>query len=133
MTREGDPAAIAKSYLEAMEARNFDRARQYLAEEFEMIFPGGRRPARIEEIAANSGRRYHQIAKRFEGCDVAERGERTVVYGCGVLYGQWPDGTPFNDIRFVDRFELKDDKIARQWVWNDAGEARLKGIDKAAE
>jgi hypothetical protein len=133
MTQEQDHAALAKAYLEAMEARKFDCARRYLAEDFEMIFPGGRRPTTIEEIAANSSQRYRQVAKRFEGCDVAERGERTVVYWYGVLYGQWPDGTPFNDIRFVDRFELKDDKIARQWVWNDAGEARLKGIDKAAK
>ncbi len=39
------------------------------------------------------------------------------------LAGEWPDGTPFDGIRFIDRFELADGKLARQEVWNDLAEA----------
>jgi multidrug efflux pump subunit AcrB len=39
---------------------------------------------------------------------------------------QMPDGTPFEGIRFVDRFAMTPDgRIAEQDVWNDLGEAIL--------
>ena len=46
------------------------------------------------------------------------------VYCRGRLAGVWPDGTPFDGIRFIDRFELADGIrfIGRQEVWNDLAE-----------
>ena len=38
--------------------------------------------------------------------------------------GEWPDGTAFEGIRFIDRFVVVDGKITDQRVWNDLGEAR---------
>jgi hypothetical protein len=40
----------------------------------------------------------------------------------GNLHGVWLDGTSFKDIRFIDRFTLKNGKITFQEVWNDLGE-----------
>jgi hypothetical protein len=37
----------------------------------------------------------------------------------GTLSGEWPDGSAFSDIRFLDRFELRSGKLTRQQVWND--------------
>jgi hypothetical protein len=57
-----------------------------------------------------------------EGCDLCEMPDGTrVVYIRGTLHGQWPDGTDFAGIHFIDRFELRDGLIRRQNVWNDAG------------
>ncbi|MGB1034547.1 MAG: 4-oxalocrotonate tautomerase, partial [Primorskyibacter sp.] len=46
------------------------------------------------------------------------------VYCRGTLSGEWPDGTAFDAIRFIDRFEIVGDKITKQDVWNDIAETR---------
>ena len=47
-------------------------------------------------------------------------------YTRGTLAGEWPDGTAFSGIRFIDRFEVTDGKITQQDVWNDIAEVRAK-------
>ena len=49
----------------------------------------------------------------------------SVVYNTGTLYGEWPDGTPFDGNRYVDRFVVRDGKIVRMDVWNDSAERLL--------
>jgi hypothetical protein len=44
----------------------------------------------------------------------------------GTLHGVWLDGTPFEGIRFIDRFELADGRIQRQDVWNDMAEVHAR-------
>jgi hypothetical protein len=46
------------------------------------------------------------------------------VYVRGTLHGRWRDGSAFDGVRFIDRFEIRDGLIVRQDVWNDAGELR---------
>jgi hypothetical protein len=48
-----------------------------------------------------------------------------VVYSVGTLYGEWPDGTPFEGNRYVDRFEVHNGKITKMDVWNDSAERIL--------
>lgn len=48
--------------------------------------------------------------------------ERTVVYSLGTLYGVWPDGTPFEGNRYVDRYVVKQGLITQMDVWNDSAE-----------
>ena len=45
-------------------------------------------------------------------------------YVLGTLFGEWLDGTAFEGIRFIDRFQLSEGLIVRQDVWNDMGEVR---------
>ena len=120
---------IVRAYLAAMEARDAETARGLVSPEAEMIFPGGRRPASVENIFVNSGTRYRRIGKHIEGCDVTPHPSGAagdaVVYCHGTLHGLWPDGEPFDGIRFVDRFEIEGNRIKSQWVWNDAGEAPI--------
>jgi hypothetical protein len=40
----------------------------------------------------------------------------------GTLYGEWPDGTPFDENRYVDRFVVRGGKIVQMDVWNDSAE-----------
>jgi hypothetical protein len=42
-----------------------------------------------------------------------------VVYNLDTLYGGWPDGTPFEGNRYVDRFVVRGGKIVQMDVWND--------------
>jgi len=55
---------------------------------------------------------------------VPGRGE-TIVYSIGTLYGEWPDGTPFEGNRYVDRFVVRGGKIVQMDVWNDSAERLL--------
>ena len=46
--------------------------------------------------------------------------DEAIVYDSRALYGEWPDGTPFDGNRYVDRFLVSRRKIVRMDVWNDS-------------
>lgn len=118
-----DPAGIVMAYLQAMEARDLALAQRHLGAGFEMFFPGSGPMRTLAELIDWAAPRYRFVAKAYEAVE-AFQSDRTVVYTRGTLNGQWPDGTAFEGIRFIDRFELEDGKIVRQDVWNDIAEVR---------
>ena len=117
-------AQVVKDYLAAMEARDLALARTFLAPDFVMLFPGGMVFTQLEELVARSRPRYRFVKKTYERFDEAASAEGSVVYCFGTLYGEWPDGKAFSDIRFIDRFTVREGKLVDQKVWNDLGEAR---------
>ncbi|MFP4274891.1 MAG: tautomerase family protein [Paracoccaceae bacterium] len=121
-----DPAGLVRSFLAAMEARDLDRAKAMLAPGFAMTFPGGVRMTRLEELIAWSKPRYRFVRKTYERFDATQQGETGIVYCFGTLSGEWLDGTAFAGIRFIDRFEVLDDQLVRQDVWNDMAEMKDK-------
>ncbi|MBL8629121.1 MAG: nuclear transport factor 2 family protein, partial [Rhodospirillaceae bacterium] len=52
------------------------------------------------------------------------RGEVTTIFVRGYLNGEWLDGTPIANVRYIDRFDIQGGKIIRQDVWNDLAESR---------
>lgn len=112
------------AYLEAMERRDFDAARAFVADgRVAMTFPGGRRFDAVEQIAGNSASRYRRVQKtitRKQAWNMTDG--RIGVLISGTLYGEWTDGEAYDGIRFVDWFELEDGLIVRQDVWNDTAE-----------
>ncbi|MCP4560579.1 MAG: hypothetical protein GY873_23055 [Bosea sp.] len=124
--RHDGPRALALRYLAAMERRDLDTARGFVTADAEFIFPGGAKRSDLSAIVTGSSGRYRTIAKHVERCDLCKEPDGSaIVYVLGSLYGQWPDGTAFSGIRFVDRFEIVGGLIRRQEVWNDSGEMRL--------
>lgn len=119
-----DPAAIIKDYLGAMEARDLEQARSFLAQGFKMVFPGDVEMTTPEELIDWAKPRYRFVSKTYEGIEAFQGEETAIVYARGTLSGEWPDGTAFSDIRFIDRFEVADNKITRQDVWNDIAEIK---------
>lgn len=119
-----DPVEAVKAYLSAMEARDLDGARQYLADGFRMTFPGGAVFATLEELVAWAGPRYRRVGKLCERFDRAVDQDGVLVYCHGMLEGEWPDGTAFSGIRFIDRFQVRHGLIVDQKVWNDLAESR---------
>ena len=89
-----------------------------------MRFPGAAPMTTLDELIEWSRPRYRFVKKVIEGVDLAAAPGPSIVYVTGTLYGEWPDGTPFEGIRFIDRFELTDGLITRQDVWNDIAEER---------
>ena len=115
-----DGAEVVRAYLAAMEARDLPAARACLGPGFTMTFPGGVTMTALEDLIAWAAPRYRFVTKSYEGFDALGG----VVYCFGALSGEWPDGTAFAGIRFIDRFALQGGLITRQDVWNDMGEAR---------
>lgn len=118
------PGELVRDFLAAMEARDLDRARGFLAEDFEMTFPGGVRFTALEDLVAWAKDRYRGVTKTIEAVEELPAAGATVVYCHGTLAGEALDGTPFAGIRFIDRFEITAGKLCRQAVWNDLAEHR---------
>ena len=119
-----DPTALVHRFLDHMEARDLAAAAAQLAPAFEMTFPGGVRMTRLEELVAWAAGRYRFVRKTYDRFDVAAGSAGAIVYCFGTLAGEWPDGTAFSGVRFIDRFETDGRLLTRQDVWNDLGEAR---------
>ena len=126
---DGSPAATVRFFLDAMEARDLDAARALLADGFTMTFPGGSVFTTLEQLVAWGAERYRAVGKTYERFDVAETEDGAIVYCFGTLFGEWPDGTPFSGIRFIDRFRVVDGRLADQMVWNDLAETRSNAAD----
>jgi hypothetical protein len=69
--------------------------------------------------------RYKWVKKKIERTDISARTGETIVYNTGTLYGEWPDGTPFEGNRYLDRFVVRGGKIVQMDVWNDSAERLL--------
>jgi len=123
-----DPEALVRDFLAAMQARELDRAATFLAPGFAMHFPGTPPMHTLAELIAWSKPRYQSIGKTYDGFDTAMSGGTPVVYARGTLHGVWPDGRPFEGIRFIDRFEIENDLLTRQEVWNDLAETRAAQV-----
>ena len=115
---------IVRAYLDTMEARDLVRAKRFLAPEFAMTFPGSVRFTSVEAMVEWAKPRCRRVKKRYVRFDSAQGPTATHVYCFGTLYGEWPDGTPFDGIRFIDRFTVRAGKLIDQMVWNDMGEVR---------
>jgi ketosteroid isomerase-like protein len=116
----GPSEKLVRDYLLAMEERDLPRAQAMLSPDFAMVFPGDIRMNSISAVLEWAAPRYRFVKKTFDHFDDAG----TVVFSSGTLHGEWPDGTPFSGIRFIDRFEIADGKLTRQDVWNDMAELR---------
>ncbi len=114
-----DACALVKEFLARMQARELDAAQAFLAPGFSMHFPGSGPMYRLEELVQWSRQRYRNVGKVFETFDECWSGEGAVVYCSGTLYGVWLDGSAFEGVRFLDRFDIRNGLIERQDVWND--------------
>ncbi len=119
-----DPADLVTRYLAAMEARDLETAEGFLGDEFEMVFPASHSMNSLTELIDWAKGRYRFVTKTTEGIEAFQAGGSSIVFVRGTLAGEWPDGRPFSNIRFIDRFEVVDGRIVRQEVWNDLGEVR---------
>jgi phenylpyruvate tautomerase PptA (4-oxalocrotonate tautomerase family)/ketosteroid isomerase-like protein len=120
------PEQVARDYLAAMERRDLAAAKAYLADGFVMTFPGGKQMRTPEELVEFSRPRYRRVAKAYERFDTVPGMEAATVYCFGTLHGEWPDGRPFDGIRFIDRFTVSGGKLVDQMVWNDLAEIKAR-------
>ena len=120
-----EAAAVVEAFLHASMVPDPQTAARYIADDLAITFTGGRKYHHPRETAAFNARRYKWVKKKMERTDVVPGERETVVYNLGTLYGEWPDGTPFEGNRYVDRFVVRDGKIVQMDVWNDSAERLL--------
>ena len=122
-----DPCVLVKQFLEHLGDRRLSDAKSMVSENFVMQFPGAAPMQDFGALVDWAASRYQSIEKQIESTEAfGAASGTTVVYCRGTLSGVWPDGSIFNAIRFVDRFELIDGFITRQEVWNDLAEIRAQ-------
>jgi hypothetical protein len=124
-------AEIVERFLVASMVPDPETAARYISPELKITFTGGRKYSHPRETTAFNAKRYKWVKKRMERTDVVAGNSETIVYNLGTLYGEWPDGTPFEGNRYVDRFVVKGDRIVQMDVWNDSAERLLtmRGIE----
>lgn len=118
-------AAVVEAFLQASMVPDPQTAARYISDDLRITFTGGRKYRHPRETAAFNAKRYKWVKKRMERTDVVPGERETIVYNLGTLYGEWPDGTPFEGNRYVDRFVVRDGKIVQMDVWNDSAERLL--------
>jgi hypothetical protein len=124
-------AQIVDEFLRLVMIPDPVAASRFTAPDLKIIFTGKRPMKAPAECTQFNASRYKWVKKRIERTDVVissaeetARGE-TVVYSIGTLYGEWPDGTPFEGNRYVDRYIVKNGLITEMGVWNDSAEWML--------
>ena len=115
-------ADIVERFLVASMVPDPRTADRYISDELRITFTGGRKYRHPRETAAFNAKRYKWVKKKMERTDVVPGKGETIVYNLGTLYGEWPDGTPFEGNRYVDRFVVRGGKIVQMDVWNDSAE-----------
>jgi hypothetical protein len=115
-------ADIVERFLVASMVPDPQTAARYISDELRITFTGGRKYRHPRETAAFNAKRYKWVKKKMERTDVVPGKGETIVYNLGLLYGEWPDGTPFDGNRYVDRFVVRGGKIVQMAVWNDSAE-----------
>jgi hypothetical protein len=126
-----DPATAAEvvnEFLRLIMLPDPLSASRYTAPGMKILFTGGRPMNEPADCTKFNASRYKWVKKRIERTEEVISGsngaahDEFVVYSLGTLYGEWPDGTPFEGNRYVDRYVVKSGLITHMDVWNDSAE-----------
>lgn len=117
-----DIVKMIDEYLQFNEDRNLEEASKFLAPNVVLQFPAGVTYGSLQELVTSAKGRYQWVRKHRDRYFVGHDGDTTTVTSIGRLYGVDLNGEPFEDIRYVDVFVIKDGKITEQIVWNDLAE-----------
>lgn len=120
-----DAIRIVEAYLDASMVPDPETAARYISPHLDFTFTGGRHFSHPRDAAAFNASRYQWVKKKRERSDACQGPDEVIVYNIGTLYGAWPDGTPFDGNRYVDRFVVRDGLIMKMDVWNDSAERLL--------
>jgi hypothetical protein len=124
-------AAIVNEFLRLIMLPDPISAARYTAPEMRITFTGKRSFREPADCTKFNASRYKWVKKRIERTETVSTttppisSAETIVYSLGTLYGEWPDGTPFEGNRYVDRYVVRDGLITEMDVWNDSAEWML--------
>jgi hypothetical protein len=124
-------ADIVNEFLRLIMIPDPVSASKYTSPDMQILFTGKRPMRAPAECTKFNASRYKWVKKKIERTETvlptaeeAKLGD-TIVYSLGTLYGEWPDGTPFEGNRYVDRYVVRHGLITHMDVWNDSAEWML--------
>lgn len=118
--------ALVERYLHLCELRDITEADSLLSPAAVLEFPGGRRYSSVGRMAADAVQRYRRVTKQIDEWRCASLPDGGEIVVCmGTLAGVAINGEPFDGVRFIDVFEIRDGKIVTQRVWNDLAEGGI--------
>ena len=121
-------AEVVNEFLRLIMLPDPVAASRYTSPGMKILFTGGRPMNEPADCTKFNASRYKWVKKRIERTETVIAGSNDaapgefVVYSLGTLYGEWPDGTPFEGNRYVDRYVVKSGLITHMDVWNDSAE-----------
>lgn len=118
-----EAANLVQRFLRFMEGRDLESANALMAPDARLTFPGNRVFSTQAEMVEASRDRYQWVKKNFDQVDIFTENTTFVIYVIGTLHGINRYGVAFTEIRYVDRFVIRDGLIAQQDVWNDLAES----------
>ncbi len=116
---------LVTGFLRLMEERDLGAASRCLAPDADIVFPGNRRFADLDDLVESARKRYRKVTKTIELVDSWNDDAETVVYVIGRLSGVSASGAVFKDVRFIDRLVVREGLIADHQVWNDLAETGI--------
>lgn len=129
----GEPGALVERYLDFCQKRELDAAAALLAPDPTIVFPGDVRYPTLDAMVEDARTRYRWIAKRPDRALVAAcQDGSALVVSMGTLYGEALGGAPFEGVRYVDVFVVRDGRIAEQHVYNDLAQSGVVGPSRPA-
>jgi ketosteroid isomerase-like protein len=117
---------VVKTFLEGMSKRDFAAMEAVMAPNFKMTVTGGSVFKHPRDFAAQSRARQKSAIKTTDRYDEIPTATGAIVYSIGSMAGEWNNGTTYRDIRYIDRFEIVNGKIAEMNVYSDMAEFRPK-------
>ena len=121
---DSDGIGVVRRFFAAMADRDLAAAQQLTAPGFRLVASGNQGFTDLHEFAAHSSQRQKSVAKHLEHFESVATPRGEVVYCRGTMSGTWLNDTPYEDIRFVDRFLVRDGRIEEMQVWSDMAEFR---------
>lgn len=115
---------VARDFMDAIERGDLAGATALVAPDFVLRAPGAASFRALTEFAEFGRGRYRELHKTDRQFDACEAAAGIVVYAHGVLTGRWLDGSEFRGLRYIDRFLIRDGRIAELQVLNELGEFR---------
>lgn len=117
MTVATSPRGVAEEFFDRMADDRRGTVGELFADDAVITVPGARfeGPDAADDFLAFLAPRYEWAAKAFDRwieCD-------DQVVSIGTLYGVDNDGERFEDVRYVDVYEVRDGLIRRLDVYND--------------
>ena len=130
-TASAQAADIVNEFLRLIMIPDPVAASRYTSPNMQILFTGKRAMREPADCTKFNASRYKWVKKRIERTETvlssaeASKFGDSIVYSLGTLYGEWPDGTPFEGNRYVDRYVVRDGLITHMDVWNDSAEWML--------
>ncbi len=123
-----EPSRVVTAFAAALNRRDVDAARALMIEPTEMVFPGSTVFHDVEHFFEWTKTRYRRATYNYDRLDTVDGGENSVVYAIGSIEGEMNNGETFSNIRVIDRFEIRNGRIARKEAWSDMADfLRRKG------